>query len=182
MMKVVRFLMFFACTVLILLVLVTLILPSSGKVMKEKSINARKTVVLNELTNVRSYTLWYPWLQMDPGIQITYLTGGKAFAWRSNQSEKNEGTYKVTGTEGDSVVYFQLTYGSTPPVEGGYILRASEDGLQTDIVWYMNMDAGWTPWWRFYAATMDKLTGPLLETGLTNLKIVCEKQMLLPAE
>lgn len=180
--KVARFLIFFAISALILLILVTIILPSTGKVMKEKNINARRAIVLDELTNIRSYTLWYPWLQMDPGVRIHYHTGGKSLSWQSDQNEKNVGTYEVTGREGDSIVYFQLNYGSTPPVKGGYILRSSDDGTQTDVVWYMNMDAGWTPWWRFYAATMGKLTGPLLETGLTNLKVVCEKQMLLPAE
>lgn len=179
--KVVRFLIFFICSVIILLIVVTLLLPPAGRVVKKKDINARKDVVLDELTNIRNYSMWYPWLAMDPGVDVNYQQNGKKFSWNSNIQKKEKCTYEVTQVEGDSILHFKFTDGNAPPITGAYVLRPSADSNTTTIIWYMNMESGWTPWWRFYGAMMDKLNGPLLETGLTNLKVICEKQMLLPA-
>lgn len=177
--KIVRFLLFFICSVIILLIVITLLLPAEGKIVKEKNINSSKRIVMEELTNVRNYTLWYPWLQIGGAKGIKYIPGGKSFHWVSKIQKDVLCNYQITGIEGDSLLHFKFIYGSTPPITGAYILRSSEDSLSTTVIWYMNMKAGWTPWWRFYGAMMDKMNGPLLETGLTNLKVICEKQMHL---
>jgi effector-binding domain-containing protein len=172
--KLVRYFIFFVCSLVILFILVTLILPSTGRVMKETYIQASPKVVLDQLTTLHHYALWYPWLQFDPAQKVTYQTD-KKMSWRSEGKRAVDGTYALTGSGGDSALRFQLSYDDTPPITGAYILRASEDGHGTTVIWYMNMRAGWTPWWRFYAAMMNKLTGPMMETGLTNLKILSEQ-------
>lgn len=180
--RLIRFLIFFICSVIILLAVITALLPSSGKVVKQKDINAGEMIVSGELKNMRNYTLWYPWLQMDPEAVVKYTGEEDGFSWVSTTAENNFCTYQITGSEGDSILHFRLAYGNVPPVTGAYILRPSADSSSVTLIWYMTMEAGWKPWWRFYGAMMDKLNGPLLETGLTNLKVICEKQMPLPGQ
>lgn len=179
--RVVKFSIFIVCSIVLIMGFITLLLPSAGRVVKQKEVNVRKEIIMGELVNVRNYGLWYPWLQMDTGIAVSYGSGGRRFSWSSRVEKNDLCTYQLTGTQGDSVVHFKFVYGSAPPITGAYILRPSADSTSTTIIWYMNMKSGWTPWWRFYGAMMDKMNGPLLETGLTNLKVICEKQRFLPA-
>jgi|GEM_PF-561345 hypothetical protein len=172
--KYLRYLTFFLFTVVVLFVLITLILPSTGRVVKETYIPVEKTIVRRELTSLANYGSWYPWIQVDPTARITPL-GDSGITWQGADKGAGYGSYILTDAEEDSVLHFQLTYNTVPDITGGYILRPSEDGLGTTVIWFMNLKAGWTPWWRFYAAMMNKLTGPLMEAGLTNLKLSSEK-------
>ncbi|MGH2645402.1 MAG: SRPBCC family protein, partial [Chitinophagaceae bacterium] len=174
--KITKFIIFFICSLVILFFLITLLLPSTGKVVKETYIQANQKTVLGELTTLENYSSWYPWIQIDPTAEISYDDKGEKMHWVGKASPAAEdGEYRLTGLDGDSALHFEFIYRNTPPFTGAYILRSSGDTLGTTVVWYIKMKAGFTPWWRFYAAMMDKLTGPLMEAGLNNLKIVCEK-------
>lgn len=167
--KLIRYISFFLGTVAILFVLVTLILPSKGRVAKEVFIAADRKVVLGQLTNLGNYGAWYPWIQMDTSAKIQ-VKNGREIAWRGNTREST-GVYTLGIGEGDSSLPFTLQYGAIPAITGAYLLKASPENKGTTVVWYMNMKAGWTPWWRFYAAMLNKLAGPVMEAGLTNLKL-----------
>lgn len=172
--KFMRYLAFFLCSVVLLYILVTLVLPSSGRVFKVAFIPVEKKVILAQLTNMGNYGSWYPWITMDPTARITVGSDGNSLSWKGT-TQGAEGTYRISALVGDSSLPFTLEYGSVPPITGAYILRSSLDGKGTTVIWYMNMKPGWTPWWRFYAAMLNKLTGPVMEAGLTNLKLVCQQ-------
>jgi effector-binding domain-containing protein len=170
-----RFLIFFLCSVVILAVLVTLILPSTGRIVKETNIQAGRQVVFSQLSTLHNYSQWYPWIQEDPDVKIDYAANNRTMSWHKTGASRGAGTYELTGAQGDSVLRFTFSYNGAPPIQGAYILRSMGDAGGTTVVWYMNMKAGLTPWWRFYAAMMNKLAGPMMETGLTNLKILSEQ-------
>lgn len=171
-----KFIIFFCCTVVILFFLVTLILPSTGKVVKETYIQARKKTVLMELNTLEGYPAWYPWLQVDPTALISYKDETRQMRWSSKSAPREEeGSYQLTGQDGDSAIHFTFTYKDSRPFTGAYILRSDNDTSGTTVIWYIKMNAGFTPWWRFYAAMMGKLAGPLMEAGLSNLKVISEK-------
>jgi hypothetical protein len=142
---------------------------------KETYIPVHRKVILNQLTSLQDYASWYPWIQIDPTAEITLLRDKQGLSWKSKNTKGGRGMYELTGSGGDSVLNFRLVYNTLPSITGAYILRSSEDGKGTTLVWYMNMKAGWTPWWRFYAAMMNKIAGPVMEAGLTNIKILSEK-------
>ncbi|TAN13501.1 MAG: hypothetical protein EPN37_13560 [Chitinophagaceae bacterium] len=174
--KIIKFIIFFICSLVILFILITLILPSTGKVVKETYIQASKKTVLGELSTLESYSAWYPWIQVDPTAKISYKDNRQQMSWVGKTSPGPvDGIYRLTGLDSDSTLHFEFTYRDTPPFTGAYILRSSSDTSGTTVVWYLKMRAGFTPWWRFYAAMMNKLTGPLMDAGLNNLKIICEK-------
>lgn len=171
-----KLIVFFCCSVVILFFLTTLILPSTGKVVKEIYIQANKKTVLAELNALEGYPTWYPWLQVDPTAVISYKDEKRQISWTSKSSPKNEeGRYQLTEQDGDSAIHFTFSYKGSPPFTGAYILRSDNDTSGTTVVWYIKMKAGFTPWWRFYAAMMNKLAGPLMEAGLNNLKVISEK-------
>lgn len=171
--KFMRYLAFFLCSVVLLFIFITLVLPSRGRVVKEAFIPVEKKVILAQLTNMGNYGSWYPWITMDPTARITVGSDGSSLSWQGS-GKGAKGAYRI-GPWADSSLPFTLEYGSVPPITGAYILRPSLDGKGTTVIWYMNMKAGWTPWWRFYAAMLNKLTGPVMEAGLTNLKMVSQQ-------
>jgi hypothetical protein len=170
-----RFFLFFLCTVVILFILVTLILPSTGRIVKETNIQAGKQVVFRQLAALHHYSQWYPWVQEDPDVKIDYSADNRQMSWHTAGSSRGRGEYELTGSRGDSLLRFRFVYNGAPAIQGAYMLRPLANGEGTTVVWYMNMKAGWTPWWRFYAAMMNKLAGPMMEAGLTNLKILSEQ-------
>lgn len=173
--KIGRYIIFFLCSILILFILVTLVLPSTGKIVKEAFIPARRLVVLSQLTALHNYASWYPWIQIDPTAKVSFWKNKQGLSWNGTENKSGNGTYEITSVGGDSILHFRFTYNTVPPITGAYLLRPSEDGKGTNVIWYMTMKAGWTPWWRFYAAMMNKLTAPVMEAGLTNLKILSKE-------
>lgn len=173
--KLVRYFIFFVCTLVVLFILVTLILPSTGRVVREAYIPVRKSVILEQLTNLQNYGAWFPWIQIDPSAKLSVVQNQRKVSWKGSNHKANQGSFEITAVRGDSAIDFRLNYNTTPSITGGYILRNSGDDPSTTVIWYMNMRAGWTPWWRFYAAMLGKLTGPVMEAGLTNLKMLSQR-------
>lgn len=177
-----KFAIFVTGSLLLLLVFLTLLLPSHGYVKNNININAPKQVVLDQLTRLKDYVNWFPWIQPDSAVNIIYYGKHKdsldGFAFQFKGNEDLSGRYELSGTEDDSVVHFTFFYKNNPPITGEYELHATPGDKNTIVVWKMEMQAGWKPWWRFFASVMDKLTAPLLEKGLTDLKKECEETTL----
>lgn len=177
MQKFIKYAIFIIGSLIVLVVFLTLLLPSQGYVKSNVNINAPKEVVLDQLKGLEGYVDWFPWIQPDSAINIIYYGEHKdhldGFAFQFKGQEAT-GRYELTGMEDDSVLHFEFFFKDNPPITGVYELHASPNNKNTVVVWKMKMKAGWKPWWRFFAAMMGKLTDPLLKKGLVGLKRECE--------
>lgn len=179
-MRYIKMLVFGIISLLIVVMVISFILPSTGHVEREGVIYAPPSVIFEQLNNLRNNVKWNPWEQTNLKKEIYFFSDpdsgrGAYYSWKSKDPKAGEGRYSILESTGDSTVRFLWSYNRLPSIEGGFIIRPTADGRGCWIKWYMDLPAGWKPWLRFYAVMMDRLVGPGMETGLTNLKSICEE-------
>lgn len=174
--RILKVLLFVVLSLIILLGLITLLLPSGGRVVRGDTIPARPAVVFDQLNNLRTYVNWNPWFLSGPAWETDFSRpaagAGAFYTWQHTGKTEGRGKFVITESRPDSLLAFHLELGKLPPMEGRYELLPADSGRATRIRWTLTMDAGWKPWWRFWAGTMDRLMGPAMESGLVNLKVV----------
>lgn len=170
-----RLVVFICCSLILLLIFATLLLPSQGEVVRATTIYAPDSIVLQNLTDLQSYPHWFPWIAESQNDIIYFGNDSKnfsGFSFRGQRKDAGLGRYEMGENEGDSLLYYTLHFKDMPEFYGAYLLKENEG--KTILVWKMKMDAGWKPWWRFYAAMMHKMTRPVLDSGLAAFKNICE--------
>ncbi len=172
-----RLLLFILGSLILLLVFATILLPSRGQVVRATTIYAADSIVWQRLTALRSYPKWFPWIPDATQNGIIYYGDDRGhlsgFAFKGKGEDADFGRYELGSEQGDSLLHFELHFSDMPELRGAYLLNEM-DG-KTVVVWKLNLEAGWKPWWRFYAALMNKMTQPVLDSGLASLKSVCER-------
>ncbi|MHB1922920.1 MAG: hypothetical protein ACYCOO_11870, partial [Chitinophagaceae bacterium] len=96
------------------------------------------------------------------------------FSWRSQKNFLGKDTIRLTESIPNRVIQFQMLIHGFPPSHGSFDLSPTLSGRGTWIKWTINIRVGWWPWWKYFGAMMDKMVGPTIETGLSNLKSRCE--------
>jgi len=148
----------------------------SFRISRETTIAAPVDRVHALLDDFHQWRAWSPWEGLDPALERTY-TGpasgvGAVYAWRGNR-RAGQGRMEITESEAQHVavdllfaapmkahnrVDFTLT-----PVDGGTHVEWSMTGPQNLVMRLMGK-----VW------SMEKLVGPDLEKGLTQLKRTAE--------
>src|SRR5699024_10709344 len=174
--KKIKLFLYLICTLFLLLVFATLLLPSKGQAVGSATIYASREVVWEQLTNLKTYPKWFPWIDEDSTDILYYGTKTKlkGFSFMRKQKKNRFGRYELGEREGDSLLEYKIKIKDVPEFYGDFILKRGGEGNAV-VVWKLHMDAGWKHWWRFYAAIMNKTTKPILDTGLARLKKVCER-------
>ena len=170
-----KLLLFIVASLLVLLVFATLLLPARGQVVSAATVYAPDSLVWQQLHQLRAYTGWFPWADPERAAVLYAKDGAgqiKAFAFR-RQGADGHGQYRLGKEQGDSILHYTLTFSNMPRMEGRYLVQ--KQGDHSLVIWEMDMEAGWRPWWRFYAAMMHKLSQPLLDSGLARFKQQCEQ-------
>lgn len=181
-MKILRLLKMFLFVLAGLFAVITIIglfIPSSIKIAKGIVIKADSAEVYHELSDVKDWNKWLPWITSDSGalVQLSPLTNqpGSFFKWKGL-------TYKSSGTitlqqmkPGTVTTLYQLK--DMHDAEGGFHIRSAGTSRQeTEVQWFMEYKLKWYPWERFYGIFMDRLIGPAFDKGLEQLKTYIEEK------
>ncbi|KAA2243408.1 SRPBCC family protein [Chitinophaga agrisoli] len=164
----------------ILISLLSLLFPSQAVVERSGVIDAPMTVVYGQINDLRTWSQWNPWTKMEATNSLefsepAYGTG----AWYSWANPKKQGVTSgkltITRSEPAKGVYYELLYNDMRPVSSGLEIKPTKNGDGTVIHWYLVTKLGWLPWWKFRGFMADRLMGPQVEQGLTELKERCER-------
>jgi hypothetical protein len=178
-----RFFKLFLISILvfaILLFLMSLLLPTKANVERSGVIDAPMQVVYSHISDLREWPQWNPWANpATTGAPINFSAVSKGegayYTWTSTQNETRvTGKVTIIGDEPNRGVHYKLTANDMRPVIGTIELKPSADGKGTAILWRLQTELGWLPWWKLKGFLADRLTGPSLEDGLTKLKTLCE--------
>ncbi|UYQ91034.1 hypothetical protein MKQ68_13115 [Chitinophaga horti] len=115
-------------------------------------INTTPEVVFEQLADTANWKHWYPWpVSQDP----------------------QHGRLVLKEVVADSLVTYEvLSTDERLNLKGSIYL--SYDGNNTTINWSISRHVGVLPWWKVRGLLMDKIYGPVMEQGLTDLKKVSE--------
>jgi len=161
----------------IVLVLVSLALPSSYKVERTLVIKAKPETVFTLVNTLKQWPEWSAWtVARYPDMQITYSGPeagvGATYSWSGKSS--GDGSLKIASSDPQTGITYDLDFEHGKYVSKGVLsLRPVEEAVE--VKWTNQGELGWNPVSRYFGLLMDRMMGPDMETGLRNLQRRVEK-------
>lgn len=152
-----------------------LMLPSAYRVERSIVISADTQTIHALVGDLRRWPEWTPWQDEDPSIRIVQgTTTSGAGAYQSWSGDGGSGELTITDSSPDSGVRYDISF-DNGAFQCKAALRYSPEGAATRVTWRMSGDAGMNIVGRYFGVMMDRLVGPMFESGLEKLKSVAEK-------
>ena len=162
---------------IVAVLLIPAFMPSRYNVEKITIINKPVSEVMNKVADLNLYAAWNPWQQADPSStkKITGIpkTIGHQYVWQGKKT--GMGSLTISGID-DKHIHFDLEI-LTP-----WKSKAKDNWLfeewgnsSTKVTWQNSGDLPW-PMARLMGPMINKNLNHQFETGLNNLKKLCEEQ------
>jgi hypothetical protein len=178
-----RFIKLFVISIIffaILIFLVSLLFPPDAVVDRSGVIEAPVAIVYGEISELKTWTAWNPWTKMQAGHSLRFSEpshgAGAWYSWESSPQQEASGKLTILRSDPAKGVYYNMHFSNMKPVTSGLEIRPTKDGKGTVVHWYLKTRLGWLPWWKFRGFMADRLMGPQVEQGLTELKARCERK------
>lgn len=157
-----------------LLLVVTLLLPSKYSVTRSIEIKSQVSIPFELVNNMKSWEKWSPWYEMDKTMKLKYegpeRGNGASYSWVSKKEELGTGKMvNIEVIEGKKIVqdmYFDDKKGGTET------FTFDEKNGVTKLTW--TMEGEMTFLFKWVGLFMNKLMGHTFEKGLANLKKISE--------
>ncbi|MSU22089.1 MAG: hypothetical protein EXS30_11925 [Pedosphaera sp.] len=174
-MKLVKKPLLFFFGLAVVLVVISLFLPSSVHVERMLAIPAPPEKVFDQINTLKNWEKWSPWHQLDPNMKLQYDGApsgiGTKYSWQSKQRNVGNGTLTITKSVPHSTIETAMHFDDGDGI-GRFKLEKIRD--TTQVTWSMDSDMGKNPIAKYVGLFMDKMVGPDFEKGLNNLKMVCD--------
>jgi len=164
---------------LVLLALVVLVfgvgafLPKDFRVERSIEIAAAPELVFDQVSSLRKWEAWSPWLARDPSIQNRFegpeVGVGAKVVWTSEES--GNGSQTITRSERPTRIETKLDFGEMGQPNADWNFEPSGAGVR--VTWGLSGTAA-GPLGGYFAKMMDSLVGADYEDGLARLKAVAE--------
>ena len=145
-------------SILLIVVVVGYLQPSSIHVKAERLIKAPTCVVFDHVNDLEKRVLWSPWVNQDTTMKITWSETrkglGGSYSWTSQAM--GEGTITYTDVVENEKVVADLQFGSQGTGVGTFIFNEVEDGVQ--VTWEMVSELGNNPF--------NRLLGIFIKIGV----------------
>ncbi len=155
--------------IIVLLLLISLVLPSKVHVERSLVINAPASKIFNEVNSLQKWSAWDPWQKMDPAMTNEF-SGPESGVGNKNtwKSEKvGDGSQVITESVPNEKIESELDFGHSK-AKGSFTFVP--EGSGTKVVWAMDSETGMNPMARYMGLMMDGMVGGEFEKGLNNLK------------
>ena len=168
-MKTLKTILLTLLSIIALLFVISVFLPSIQKVERSISFKGNADSVFKNINTLKSWNKWSYWQLIEPTMQIQYL-GPEAGIGATQTWTGKDGKGKLTIVESVAprVVAYQLQFEDFTPMNGYFEIDANSDSSVT-VNWIMQADAGNNPLMKYFGLMMDRMMGPDFEAGLKNL-------------
>ncbi len=176
-MKIVKKILIGILAIIVLLLAITLFIRKDYAVEREITINKPGQEVFDYIKHLKNQNNFSKWSMMDPAMKKDYKgtdgTVGFIYAWDSEEAGKGEQEIKkiTEGKQLDIEIRFEKPFESKGDV---HMITEEVSPTQTKVKWGMKGRSKYPL--NFMNLFMDNILGRDLNTGLTNLKNVLEKQ------
>ncbi len=159
---------------LILFLILALFTPKHHDVERSALIMSPSEIVFDQINDLNKWAAWSPWDKMDPEMKKTFGTStigaGSYYTWEG----KKAGSGKLTITSSTpETIKTKVEFGGMGSADGIYSFKTENGG--TNLSWRFIYDTPF-PWNAFtFLMGGDKSVAKDFETGLANLKSICEK-------
>ena len=173
-MKVLKIIGLMIVTVVLVLVIVGLFLPTNYAVSRSVVISSEASHVHEYVNNLEKWEAWEPWKEADPTIVTTL--GEKTFGVGASQSwtgAEGSGSLKFISSSPTEGVAYDLYFDNQSEKCDGAMMYETEEN-NTKVIWKMSGDMNMPIAGGYLACMMDEMVGPMFERGLDKLKTAVE--------
>ena len=167
-----RLLMRTLLTLLILLAIIGLLLPSSARVERSIVIEAPPAKVFEQVNNLRAFHAWSPWVAADPRTRYHFegpeAGVGARMLWQHSDEDPNPGSMQITQSVPHREVVASMDFGDGGSVST-FLLQPTEAG-HTRITWRFDTQFGLDLFGRYVGLMLDGMIGASYQRGLQTLK------------
>lgn len=147
-------------------------------VARSATINAPAETIYEQIVDFHNWQAWSPWDHLDPDMQRTYsgpASGvGASYAWTGNR-KVGEGRMKITEAAEQASVQIALDFLKPFKSSSTTTFNLQPKGESTEVTWTMTGPKTLMTRIMGIYKSMDKMIGPDLEKGLTQLKGTTEQ-------
>lgn len=141
------------------------------------TIDAPAELIYGQIVDLRRWTAWSPWDDLDPDLKRTYSGSdsgpGAIYNWSGNR-KAGEGRMEITEAVEASNVKIALQFLKPFKSSSVTTFDLSADGAATRVTWTMSGPKTLMIRVMGLFKSMDKMIGPDFEKGLDRLKNVAE--------
>jgi uncharacterized protein YndB with AHSA1/START domain len=180
-MKILKIVLIGIAAIIALALIVAAFTKKDYAVVREITINKPKQEVFDYVKFLKNQDNYSKWAMMDPNMKKTYTgtdgTVGFVSAWDSQEKNVGAGEQEIKGITNGERIDFELRF-KRPFEATDYAYMTTEDAgnNQTKVKWGFNGKMKYPMNLMLLCMDMDKMLGKDLDTGLSNLKSILEKQ------
>ena len=175
-MKIVKVIGIGVVVLVVLVVGVSMLLPSHAHVERSADMSVPAEAVFPHVADYRNWGAWSPWAERDPNMKLTFdgpPTGiGARMIWESDQDDVGSGMQETTDVEANRLFRSHLDFGDQGQADAYFKFEPMGKGCR--VTWGFDSELGINPIARFCGLLFDKMIGPDYEKGLANLKAIAE--------
>lgn len=176
--KVVKGLVLFVLAVVLGILGLAALQPSSFEVKRSIQVQAQAEKLYPLLVDFRKFGEWSPWEKLDPAMKRTFegpASGpGAVYAWKGND-QVGEGRMEITGAVPNQSVTIKLDFLTPFESHNTTVYSVQSEGNGSKVTWTMSGPSTFATKLMTLFVSMDAMVGPDFERGLANLKMVAEK-------
>ena len=173
-MKILRRILLFLLCIILFAAATGLILPRKVCVERSLIIQARPYRIFAWINALDKWKQWSPLLQSDTSMQLIYsgpkAGAGSSLKWISHDKNIGSGTLTIMSSvpyDSLRVIIDFIDHGKSAA-----FFRLKESGTKTKVSWSIESDLGMNPLSRWIGLFSDRLIGPDLEKGLSDLDLL----------
>lgn len=172
-----------AALILVLLIVVAL-QPSTFRVERATTIDAPPAAVFAEVNDFHRWEAWSPWAKLDPKAENTFegpaAGTGAIFRWKGN-ADVGAGSMTITESKPGELVRIRLEFLEPMPGTSTADFSFVPTGTGTTVTWAMYGENNFIGRFFCLLMDMDKMVGGQFEQGLTGIRRVVEAKAPAPA-
>ncbi len=157
-----------AVLIFLLMLAISLLMPSSVVVSRAVNINASADSVYNMINDLSKWKLWLENYD-STSAKLTTDAAGKVAQLKINAT-----TIAIVETTPKSIKTIWQA-GSASPLPASFDIISHDSSSLTTLHWQFNQKLKWYPWEKFAAIFSEKALGPFMEKSLDNLKKLIER-------
>lgn len=170
-MKTLKIIGIFIAVLIVILLIVAAVLPSSYRVERSVEIYKPASLVYTQVASLKNWANWDPWTAMEPDANREYfgpdLGVGSGWSWEGKQI--GTGSLEIIEAEPNTSLRTLLKFTAPQQSDSNGSWKFDQKDSTTLVTWAMEGKLAW-PIERFVGLGMDAMLGPDFEKGLANLK------------
>ncbi|HEX5027040.1 MAG TPA: hypothetical protein VFV68_17285 [Agriterribacter sp.] len=158
----------------LILLFISLLLPSRIRVSKSILTHVSKERVMSSLLNVDDWKNWNPILQ-DSNIAYEILSPTEV-RWKAENGISNSITLKQYAE--DSVMAYIVSDDKQVFSSGFTVVSNNQDTSLTKVEWWIDENIKWYPWEKFYGLFSESFRETYMENNLKLFKLHIEDKFI----